>query len=567
MRPLVECVPNFSEGRNRETIDAICRAITAVNGVKLLDVDPGADTHRTVVTFAGSPETVLEAAYQAIASAADRIDMTVHHGAHPRLGAADVCPFIPISGVTMEDCVELARRLGRRVGDELGIPVYLYEYAATREDRRNLATIREGEYEGLRLKLARPEWRPDFGPARWNPRSGATVIGAREFLIAYNVNLNTTDRALAHDIALSIRESGKRERNERGEILRDPEGNPLRVAGTLRSVKAVGWTIAERKLAQVSLNLTNFKVTPPHVAFEEVCKQARRRGLRVTGSELVGLIPKEALLTAGRFYLEQQGKSPGAPEADLIRVAVQSLGLAELGPFDPQKKIIEHCIEDGSSGRLAGLSVRAFADELSSDTPAPGGGSVAALLGALAAALAAMVANLTVGKRGQEGAWEEMKSVAVEAQQLKDFFLGAVDRDTEAFNAVLAAFRQPAGNEAEKKAKTTAVQEATKGAVRVPLEALEKTLPVLALARRAAERGNPNARSDAGVAALAARAAARGAFYNVLINLKSIQDENWVQKKLRVAEDLVGRAERAASAVEALVTEHLALGERSPTRA
>jgi len=566
MLQLVECVPNFSEGKNRDTIDAISQAITAVSGVKLLDVDPGADTHRTVVTFVGAPEAVLQAAYQAIATAAERIDMTMHRGAHPRLGATDVCPFIPVSGVTMEECIELARRLGKRVGDELSIPVYLYEQATTRDERRNLAAIREGEYEGLKQKLARPEWRPDFGPARFNPRSGATVIGAREFLIAYNVNLNTADRALAKDIALTIRESGRLRRDDRGQILRDADGNELRIPGALRAVKAVGWTIAERKLAQVSINLTNYKITPPHVAFEEVRKQARRRGLRVTGSELVGLIPKEAMLSAGRYYLEQQGKSPGVPEAELVRVAVQSLGLGEFGPFDPQKKILEYQFEDGSTARLAGMTLRAFVDELSSDAPAPGGGSVAALMGSLAAALAAMVANLTVGKKGQEGAWEEMKSVAVEAQQLKDFFLVQADRDAEAFNAVMAAIRLPAATEGERAAKEAAIQEATKGAVRVPLEVLEKTLPVLALARRDAERGNPNARSDAGVAALAARAAARGAYYNVLINLKSIKDEAWVQKKLRAAEDLVARSERAADAVESLIREHLALGERAPSR-
>jgi glutamate formiminotransferase/formiminotetrahydrofolate cyclodeaminase len=563
MRQLVECVPNFSEGRDRETIDAIGRAITAVSGVKLLDVDPGADTNRTVVTLIGSPEAALEAAFQAIATAAQLIDMTTHRGAHARLGATDVCPFVPVAGMSMEDCVELARRLGKRVGDELEIPVYLYEYAATSEARRNLAVVRQGEYEGLKSKLAQPEWQPDFGPARMNAKSGATMIGAREFLIAYNVNLNTADRAPAHDIALTIREAGRAKRDAAGQIIRDAEGKAIKVPGTLRALKAVGWTIDELDLAQISINLVNYKITPPHIAFEEVRKQARQRGLRVTGSELVGLIPLEAMLAAGRFYLEQQGKSPGVPESDLIRVAVQSLGLSELSPFDPRKKIIEYQFEEDEAKKLVGMTVRGFTDLLSTESPAPGGGSVAALVGGLAAALAAMVANLTVGKKEHEGAWEEMKSVAVEGQELKDFFLAAVDRDTDAFNSLMGAFRLPGKSDADKVAKKAAIEEALKGAIRVPLEVLEKTLPVLALARRAAERGNPNARSDAGVAALAARAAARGAYYNVLINLKSIEDEAWMTKTARAAEDLVGRAEKAASTIEKLVDEHLAIDARA----
>jgi glutamate formiminotransferase/formiminotetrahydrofolate cyclodeaminase len=563
MRQLVECVPNFSEGRNRQTIDTVSRAITSVSGVKLLDVDPGADTNRTVVTMIGDPEAVLEAAFQAIATAAGLIDMTVHQGAHARLGATDVCPFVPVSGVTMDDCVELARRLGKRVGDELGIPVYLYEHAASREERQNLAVVRKGEYEGLAAKLADPEWKPDFGPARMNPKSGATIIGAREFLIAYNVNLNTADRAPAHDIALTIREAGRAKRNETGEIIRDADGKAIKQPGTLKALKAVGWTIAERSLAQVSINLINYKITPPHIAFEEVRKEARKRGLRVTGSELVGLIPLEAMLAAGRYYLEQQGKSPGVPERELVRVAAHSLGLSEIAPFDPKKKIIEYQFEDEGAGKLVDMTVRGFADELSTDSPAPGGGSVAALVGSLGAALAAMVANLTVGKKEHEADWEEMKTVAVEGQALKDFFLAAVDRDTDAFNDLMAAFRLPGKSDTDKEAKQEAIQEALKGAIRVPFEVLERTLPVLALARQVAERGNPNARSDAGVAALSARAAARGAYYNVLINLKSIEDEGWAQKTAREAEDLVTRAERTASEIVAMIDEELAIPVRA----
>ncbi len=566
MLKLVECVPNFSEGRDRGIIDAITRAITQAQGVKLLDVDPGADTNRTVVTLVGAPDAVLEAAFRGIAAAAELIDMTKHRGAHPRMGATDVCPFVPVSGVTMEECAELARRLGKRVGEELGIPVYLYEHAASRPGRQNLAVVREGEYEGLAAKLERPEWKPDFGPARLNARSGATVIGARQFLIAYNVNLNTMDRALAHDIALTIRETGRVKRNEKGEILRDVNGAALRVPGALRAVKAVGWVIAEKKLAQVSINLIDFKTTPPHIAFEEVRKEARRRGLRVTGSELVGLIPKEAMLMAGRFYLEAQGKSPGVPEAELVRVAVQSLGLDDLGPFDATKKIIEYQVAAGERGRLVTMAVGDFVDELSTDAPAPGGGSVAALMGGLAAALAAMVANLTVGKKGHEDVSEEMKALAVAGQEHKDFFLAAVDRDTDAFNAVMAAFRLPGASAEDKAARESAVQEATKDATRVPLSVLERTIPVLALARRAAEHGNPNARSDAGVAALAARAAARGAYYNVLINLKSIRDAGWTQETLAQANEALARAEHAAAEIETRVGEELegALEETAP---
>ncbi len=565
--PLIECVPNFSEGRNKETIDAIAGAITGVSGASLLDVDPGADTNRTVVTFVGPPDAVVEAAFRAIRIAAERIDMAVQRGAHPRIGATDVCPFVPLAGATMADCVELAQRLGRRVGEELGIPVYLYEHAATREERRNLATIREGEYEGLAAKLARPEWKPDFGPARLNPRSGATVIGAREFLIAYNVNLNTEDRALAHDIALSIRETGRARRNAAGAIVRDQAGRALLEPGTLKAVKAVGWTIAERKLAQVSINLVDYQVTPPHVAFEEVRKEARKRGLRVTGSEIVGLVPLAAMLTAGRYFIELQGKSPGVPEAELVRVAVQSLGLSELAPFDPQKKIIEYRVAHPGDERLVALRVRDFVDELSTASPAPGGGSAAALMGALAAALAAMVANLTVGKKGHEEVAESMKAIAVAAQGHKDFFLAAVDEDTRAFEALMAAYRLPATSDAERETKAKAVAAGLRGATRVPYSVLEHTLLVLELARQVAERGNPNARSDAGVAALAAAAAARGAYLNVLVNVQSLGADSWGLETANAAEELVRSTDRAAAGIAAEVTARLAPSSALSSRA
>jgi glutamate formiminotransferase/formiminotetrahydrofolate cyclodeaminase len=572
MTPLIECVPNFSEGRNRATIDAIATAISSTTGVSLLDVDPGADTHRTVMTFVGPPDAVAEAAFRAIQVAAERIDMQSHRGAHPRLGATDVCPFVPLQGATMADCVALARELGERVGGTLAIPVYLYEQAATSPARHNLAAIREGEYEGLAQKLAHPEWRPDFGPARPNLKSGATVIGAREFLIAYNVNLNTEDRALAHDIALSIREAGRAQRDERGEIKRDAAGKAINQPGLLKAVKAVGWTIPEHQLAQVSINLVDFKVTPPHVAFEAVRKEARARGLRVTGSELVGLIPLDAMLSAGKYYLEAQGKSPGAPEAEIVRIAVQSLGLSDLAPFDPRKKIIEYRVATPGAQRLAGLSLREFVDELSTDHPAPGGGSAAALMGALAAALAAMVANLTVGKKGFEQVAPEMKALAVAAQGHKDFFLAAVDRDTQAFEQLMAAYRLPAATDTNRAAKSQAVTQAVRGATAVPRSVLERIRPVIALCRAAAERGNPNAQSDAGVAAAAARAAARGAYWNVLINLKSIAqpadrrsaDSEWAESEAAGAAETLATIEREVRTLEDFLADRLARTTPAP---
>ena len=441
--PIVECVPNFSEGRNRAVIDEIARAIRDVDGAALLDVDPGHATNRTVVTFVGGPEPVLEAAFRAIETAKRLIDMSRHRGEHARLGATDVCPFVPVSGISMEDCAQLARRLAKRVGEDLGIPVYLYEHAASRPERRNLADIRKGEYEGLAEKLADPEWTPDFGPAVFDPRTGATVIGAREFLIAYNVNLNTRDRRLANDIALEVREAGRAKRDTSGEIVRNPDGTPVKVPGRLKAFKGVGWFIAEYDRAQVSINLVDYKVTPPHTAFDVIVEEAHRRGLRVTGSELVGLIPLEAIVLAGRHYLKKQGKSTGIPMRQIVETAVQSLGLRDLGPFDPDEKIIEFRLAQDLKGkRLVDRTVAGFTDELSSESPAPGGGSVAALCGSMAAALASMVANLTAGKPGSAGK-EEMIVVAEEAQTLKDALLDAVDADTEAFNRLLAANRLP----------------------------------------------------------------------------------------------------------------------------
>jgi glutamate formiminotransferase/formiminotetrahydrofolate cyclodeaminase len=553
---LVECVPNFSEGRDREKIGAITREIEAVPGVKLLDVDPGASTNRTVVTFIGTPEAVKEAAFRAIAKAADVIDMRAHQGAHSRIGATDVCPFVPVSGVTMEDCVRLAGELGARVAAELGIPVYLYEAAARKPERRNLALVRAGEYEGLSEKLKDPRWAPDFGKAVFNPKSGATVIGAREFLIAYNINLNTRDRKLAHEIALSLRESGRAKRDRTGNIVKDKRGNAVKLPGRFKEVKSVGWYVEDYGLAQISVNFTNYKVTPVHVVFDEARRLAGQLGLRVTGSELVGLIPKEALLMAGRYYLEKQGKSPGVPEEELIRVAVRSLGLSDVVPFDPAKKIIENQFrEDGAA--LVGLTLRGFADELSMDSPAPGGGSVAALCGALSAALTAMVANLTVGKKEYEAARPEMVATAVRAQELKDALLGAVDRDTKAFNKVMEAFRLPKTTSEQAEEKDRAVEEANKEATLVPLEVLEKSVEAVALAKVVAAKGNRNSVSDAGVAGLAGQAAGEGAAYNVLINLAGIKDAAFSARVGREAAKLKKALDRDAKAVKGVVVRAL----------
>ena len=553
MLRIVECVPNFSEGRDRQKIQAIVHEVEAVPGVKLLDVDPGESTNRTVVTFIGEPEAVLEAAFRAVAKAAEVIDMRQHRGAHSRIGATDVCPFVPVSGVTMEECVELAKRLGARVAKELGIPVYLYEAAASKPERRNLADIRAGEYEGLPEKLKDPRWKPDFGEPVFNPRSGATVIGAREFLIAYNINLNTRDRKLAHEIALSLRESGRLKKDKAGNVVKDASGKPVRLPGRFEEVKAVGWYIEDYGRAQVSVNFTNYRVTPPHVVFDEAQKLAAKLGLRVTGSELVGLIPKEALLRAGRYYLEKQGKSPGVPEEELIRTAVISLGLNDVAPFDPRKKVIEYQFQpEGPS--LAGLTLRDFLNELSMESPTPGGGSVAALCGALSAALAAMVANLTVGHKGYESSWEEMKAAAVEAQSLKDELLRAVDEDTRAFNKVMEALRLPKGTPEQAAEKEAALEAATKEATSVPLGVMELALRSLALANLALAEGNRNSASDAGMAGLAGYAAGMGAFYNVMINLPGIKDVKFRSDTLKKAEKLrrlldreEARARKAAS--------------------
>ena len=528
MSQIVECVPNFSEGRDPVIIKQITDEILKIEGVKLLDVDPGADTNRTVVTMVGEPSAVVEAAFQAIKKAAELIDMRHHSGAHPRMGATDVCPFIPVSAISMDECVELAKILGKRVGEELNIPVYLYEFAATREDRRNLADIRAGEYEALPEKLKTPDFTPDFGPAAFNAKSGATVIGARKFLIAYNVNLNTRNRKIASDIALDIREQGRAKRDDDGKFVRDAEGDQILLPGTLPAVKAVGWYIDEYNMAQISMNLVDYDVTPMHVAFDEVCTQATRRGLRVTGSELVGLVPLNALLQTGAYFLKKQSGSTAVSEKELIRIAVQSMGLDEIGPFDPNEKIIEYQLKDKHQPSLVTMTVTDFADELASDSPAPGGGSVAALAGSLGAALVNMVGVLTHDKKGYEAATIEVESLSLAARSLKENLLKLVDEDTESFNQVMSAMRLPKKTDEQKSVRDLAILQATKVSASVPLRVMEACLEVVKLSARMAIIGNQNSLSDAGVGILMARAGLEGAAMNVLINLQGLGDPSFV---------------------------------------
>ena len=516
---LVECVPNISEGRRSEIYNAVAAAAASVPGVTLLNVDPGADTNRTVITFVGDPEAVLEGAYQLIRKAHELIDMSKHRGAHPRMGATDVVPLIPIAGATMDDCVALARRLGERVGNELAIPVYLYEFAASAPHRRNLADIREGEYEGLAKKLVHRDWLPDFGPAIFHPRCGATVIGARKFLVAYNVNLNTLDKRLATRVAFDVRERGRAKRDENGEPILDKNGEQVWDPGILKSVKAVGWVIPEYGCAQVSMNLTDLDTTPLHVAFDTCDERARDRGLRVTGSEIVGLVPLSVLLEAGRHYLRTMGRPSGVPDSALVQTAIRTLGLSEIKQFDPNERVIEYRLQSASP--LASMSVRAFIDELSSDSPAPGGGSVSALTASMGAALASMVAALSHTKKGFESKRDALDAIAIRGQKLKDEFLAAVDADTAAFDRLLDAMRMAKDDPA----REAAIAEATVAATEVPLGVLEKCGEVIELCREVAKIGLQASLSDAGVGAQMARAAAAGAYQNVCINLGQLASD------------------------------------------
>jgi glutamate formiminotransferase/formiminotetrahydrofolate cyclodeaminase len=518
---IVECVPNISDGRNPEIYHAVANAAASVAGVTLLNVDPGADTNRTVITFVGEPEAVLEAAFRLVQKGTELIDMTTHRGAHPRIGAVDVVPFIPVANVTMDDCVDLARRLGERVGRELGVPVYLYEHACSAPHRRNLADVREGEYEGCARKLTDPQWKPDYGPTEFVARSGATVIGARKFLVAYNVNLNTLDKRLANRVAFDIRERGRMRRDHDGNPVLDERGEPVWEPGLLKSVKAVGWVIPEFGCAQVSINLTDLDVTPLHVVFDACDDRARERGLRVTGSEIVGLVPLSVLLEAGRHALAQMGRPTGVPDAALVQTAIRTLGLSEVKEFDPKERVIEYRLQTVPP-RLAAMSLREFLDELSSESPAPGGGSVSALAASAAAALATMVAVLSHTKKGFEPKQEALDRIAVRGQQLKDAMLFAVDADTAAFDALLDAMRMPKATEEEQAARSTALADATVGAAAIPLGVLEACPEIIELNREIAAIGMQASLSDAGVGAQAARAAAAGAYQNVCINLAGL---------------------------------------------
>ena len=550
---IIECVPNFSEGADMTIIKQITDEVEKIEGVSLLDVDPGKATNRTVVTFVGHPEAVIEAAFYAIKKAGDLIDMRHHTGEHPRMGATDVCPLIPVSGITMEETVEFAKKLGKRVGEELSIPVYLYEYAAGADYRRNLADIRSGEYEGIAAKITKAEWKPDYGPATFNEKTGNTAIGARDFLIAYNVNLNTTSTRRANAVAFDVREKGRTKKDEKGKPTKDANGELIWEPGLLKSVKGIGWYIEEYGIAQISMNLTNMHITPLHVAFDTVCERATARGLRVTGSELVGLVPLEAMVEAGKYFLRKQKRSVGVGEAELVRIAVKSMGLDELTPFDPEKKIVEYAMRNATGKKLVDMTLDKFALETASESPAPGGGSIAAYCGAMGAALGTMVANLSSHKAGWDERWEEFSNYAEQGQNILKEMLHLVDEDTNAFNQIMAAFGLPKGNDEEKVARKQAIQDATINAIKVPYRTMELAYQSFDLAKAMAEIGNPNSVSDAGVGALCARAAVKGAYLNVIINAQDLKDHEEVKGLLAKASDMNEGADKLEQEIWTIV--------------
>jgi len=556
MKQLIECVPNFSEGNDMELIKKITDEIESVDGVKLLDVDPGKATNRTVVTFVGEPEPVIDAAFLAIKKAKELIDMTKHHGEHPRMGATDVCPLVPIANITMDELVKYAHKLGKRVGEELDFPVYFYEFAATEEKRRNLANVRKGEYEGLSKKLEDPNWKPDFGPVKFVPRTGATAISARNFLVAYNFNLNTTSTRRANAIAFDVREAG-RIKKVNGKKVLDKNGNPERIPGTLKATKAIGWYIEEYGIAQISMNLTDITITSIHKAFEEVDKSARARGVRVTGSELVGLVPKQALIDAAKHFLKKQQRSLGIDEKEMIKIAVKSLGLDDLKPFVPEERIIEYLLEDNSDKPLVNMTLSDFADETASESPAPGGGSISAYMGAMGVALATMVANLSSHKRGWDDKWETYSKIAEQGQALKDQLINLVDEDTQAFNKIMNSFSLPKSTEEEIAARKKAIQDATLYATEVPFKVMKVAAQSMALAKQMAEIGNPNSVTDAGVGALAIRSAVMGAFLNVKINAADLEDKKQVEKILSEGEKIEQEIQRLEIEVLQIVNDKI----------
>lgn len=564
-RQIVECVPNFSEGRDKNVIRQITDVIEECEGVKLLDVDPGEATNRTVVTFVGEPEAVVEAAFRAVRKAGGLIDMRKHHGAHPRIGATDVLPIIPVSGITLEECAELARRLAKRIAEEINIPCYCYEAAAFKPERRNLAVCRKGEYEGIQERITDSDEAPDFGARPFDEdvaRTGCTVVGARDFLIAVNFNLNSTSTRRANAIAFDVREKGRPSREGNpiiGKVRKDADGNPIMIPGTLKATKAIGWYIEEYGIAQVSMNITDINVTPLHVAFEEVCRCAKNRGLRVTGTEIVGLTPKRTLIEAGKYFLQKQHRSAGIPEEDIIGMAIKSLGLDDLKPFRAEEKVIEFMLDDGARNgkRLIDLTVKGFADETARESPAPGGGSVSAYMGALGASLGTMVANLSSHKPGWDERWDEFSHWAEYGMEVESELLRLVDEDTEAFNRIMSAFGMPKGTEEEKRLRSEAIQQATLFAARVPLETMKASLKVFDLCREMVDKGNPNSVSDAGVGALAARSAVIGAGMNVKINASSLKDKETAQSLITEANAIIAEAVAAEEEIIRKVEEKI----------
>lgn len=564
-RQIVECVPNFSEGRDKNVIRQITDVIEECEGVKLLDVDPGEATNRTVVTFVGEPEAVAEAAFMAVRKAGELIDMRKHHGAHPRIGATDVLPIIPVSGITLEECAELARKLAKRIAEEINIPCYCYEAAAFKPERRNLAVCRKGEYEGIQERITDSDEAPDFGARPFDEdvaRTGCTVVGARDFLIAVNFNLNSTSTRRANAIAFDVREKGRPSREGNpiiGKVRKDADGNPIMIPGTLKATKAIGWYIEEYGIAQVSMNITDINVTPLHVAFEEVCRCAQNRGLRVTGTEIVGLTPKRTLIEAGKYFLQKQHRSAGIPEEDIISIAIKSLGLDDLKPFRAEEKVIEFMLDGGARNgkRLIDLTVKGFADETARESPAPGGGSVSAYMGALGASLGTMVANLSSHKPGWDERWDEFSHWAEYGMEVESELLRLVDEDTEAFNRIMSAFGMPKGTEEEKRLRSDAIQHATLFAARVPLETMKASLKVFDLCREMVDKGNPNSVSDAGVGALAARSAVIGAGMNVKINASSLKDREMAQSLITEANAIIAEAVAAEEEIIRKVEEKI----------
>jgi len=561
MTQLIECVPNFSEGNDLQIINQITAEIEGTEGVKLLNVDPGKATNRTVVTFVGNPNAVIEAAFKAIKKAGELIDMSKHKGEHPRMGATDVCPLIPTSNISMEETAKYAQLLAKKVGTELNIPVYLYEEAQANKNRSNLSIIRAGEYEGFFKKIKQAEWQPDFGPNEFDAKRGATVIGARDFLVAYNVNLNTTSTRRANAIAFDVREAGRVKREGdpiTGKVVMDSAGNPVSIPGSLKAVKAIGWYIEEYGIAQISMNLTNINITPVHIAFDEVCKKANERGIRVTGSEIVGLIPLKAMLDAGKYFLEKQQRSTGVSEKELIKIALKSMGLDELSEFNPNERIIEYILKEINASHLVSMTLSDFADETASESPAPGGGSISAYVGVLGVSLGTMVANLSSHKKGWDAQWNYFSDWAQKGQELKKEMLQLVDDDTLAFNKIMESFSLPKGSDEEKKLRTEAIQDATKYAILTPLKVMKHAYKSMELMKEMVEKGNPNSVTDAAVGALCARTAVIGAFMNVRINAPGLNDKEFIQKVIAEGQQIQDNAIKLEQEIITITNEKIA---------